>query len=123
MVVPMKLNHLLLLIAAFSLSHPSPASAAEEPIALRKALIDGTGPGFRPLGSNDFVHVHCDPATWTWTDGFVHCTGQPVGVIRSPIIYTNFELVAEWRHLQSGGNSGIFVWATPESITALENGK
>ena len=24
---------------------------------------------------------------------------------------TNFELVAEWKHLRSGGNSGIFVWA------------
>ena len=30
--------------------------------------------------------------------------------------YTNFELVAQWKHLQSGGNSGIFVWAGPEMI-------
>jgi hypothetical protein len=36
---------------------------------------------------------------------------------------TNFELVAQWRHLQSGGNSGIFVWATPESIDELASGK
>ncbi len=53
----------------------------------------------------------------------VHCTGKPVGVIRSPTILTNFELVAQWRHLQSGGNSGIFLWATPESIKDLEQGK
>ena len=53
----------------------------------------------------------------------IHCTGQPVGVVRSPVVHTNFELVAQWRHLRSGGNSGIFVWATPESIAALERGK
>ena len=53
----------------------------------------------------------------------VHCTGKPIGVIRTIKLHTNFELVAQWRHLQSGGNSGIFVWATPESIKALEQGK
>ena len=40
----------------------------------------------------------------------MHCTGKPVGVTRSQKPITNFELVAEWRHLKSGGNSGIFVW-------------
>jgi hypothetical protein len=36
------------------------------------------------------------------------------------MLLTNFELVAEWCHLRSGGNSGIFVWATPASIQELE---
>ena len=39
------------------------------------------------------------------------------------MLLTNFEMVAQWRHLKSAGNSGIFVWATPESIRALEQGK
>lgn len=33
--------------------------------------------------------------------------------------YTNFELSLEWCHRESGGNSGVFVWATDESIERL----
>ncbi len=88
-----------------------------------KAFIDGTGLGWVALESKDFAPVNCDTNTWSWTNGFVHCTGRPVGVIRSTVLHTNFELVVQWRHLQSGGNSGVFVWATPESIKALEAGK
>jgi hypothetical protein len=88
-----------------------------------RAYIDGTGPGWYPLGAEYFVNVNCDPDTWTWTEGTVRCTGRPIGVIRSKKILTNFEMVAEWRHLESGGNSGIFIWATPESIRELEQGK
>lgn len=97
--------------------------ACAEESAPPKAFIDGTGLGWRPLGQDFFVPVNCRAETWNWTNGFVHCTGQPVGVIRSSMLVTNFEMVAQWRHLKSGGNSGIFVWATPESIHALEQGK
>src|SRR4051794_36996105 len=80
--------------------------AADEPAAAPKAFIDGSGPGWKPLGEADFSRVNCNEDTWTWKDDLVHCTGQPVGVIRSKSPYTNFELVAQWRHLKSGGNSG-----------------
>lgn len=93
---------------------------AEETSALPKATIDGTGPDWRELGEADFVNVNTDPDTWTWKDGVVHCTGKPVGVTRSQKPITNFELVATWRHLKSGGNSGIFVWATEEALTGLK---
>ena len=33
---------------------------------------------------------------------------------------TNFELVAEWRHLDSGGNSGIFVWAPEKALEGIK---
>ena len=36
---------------------------------------------------------------------------------------TNFELVAQWRHLRSGGNSGIFVWAPEKALKDLKPGK
>ena len=94
---------------------------AEEP--LPRAFIDGEGPGWHALDEDFFTNVNCDPGTWTWTNGLARCTGQPIGVIRSKKLVTNFELVAQWRHLQPGGNSGIFLWATPESIQALEAGK
>ena len=95
---------------------------AQQSTPLPKAFIDGAGAGWHGLGEKDFVRVNCDPDTWSWTNGLIHCTGTPTGVIRTENVCTNFELVAQWRHLQSGGNSGIFVWATPDSIRELEQG-
>ncbi len=86
-------------------------------------VIQGTEQGWRPLGEDDFVNVNCASDTWSWKDGMIHSTGKPVGVIRTKKPVTNFELVVEWRHLRSGGNSGVFAWASPESIRNLENGK
>jgi hypothetical protein len=94
---------------------------AQEPGS--RAFIDGTGLGWQTLRADYFTNVNCAPDTWTWTNGVAHCTGKPVGVIRSTKLVTNLELVVEWRHLRSGGNSGVFLWATPESIQALEAGK
>ncbi len=98
----------------------SVAVPADRPEGQPKAFLDGTGPGWTQLGADDFVNVNCDEDTWTWKDGAVHCTGKPVGVCRSKKPYTNFELVAQWRHEHSAGNSGIFVWATEESLKTLK---
>jgi len=84
------------------------------------ARIDGTEPGWRVLGEADFVNVNCDPETWSFPNGEIHCTGTPVGVMRTKAPLTNFELVVEWRHLKSAGNSGVFLWATNESLSALK---
>ena len=107
----------LLLVAAWS----STARAAE-PASPAKAFIDGEGPDWKSLGGADFVNVNCHEGTWTWRDGVAHCTGQPVGVIRSQKQYENFELVAQWQHLESGGNSGIFVWSPEEALEDLKPG-
>ncbi len=93
---------------------------ADDPPAATRAFIDDTAPGWVALGEADFANVNCDPDTWTWKDGLAQCTGKPVGVIRSKKSYTNFELVAQWRHLKSAGNSGIFVWATEEGMKDLK---
>ncbi len=113
-----------ILVTGFLLAIPANVAVPEEPAAaVPKALIDGTGLGWKTLGEADFVMVNGDPETWTWKDGGVHCTGHPVGVTRSQQPITNFELVAEWRHLKSGGNSGIFVWASPEALKGLPPNK
>ncbi len=88
-----------------------------------KAFLDGTGPGWAELTLDDFVMVNGEADTWSAKDGVIHCTGQPVGVTRSKEQVTNFELVAQWRHLKSGGNSGIFVWASEEALKDLPKGK
>ncbi len=87
--------------------------------SLPKAFIDGTGQGWKKLGKKDFVNVNCKADTWTWKGDMVHCTGQPVGVIRTIRKYKNFELVVQWRHLKHAGNSGVFVWVPENSLKLL----
>ena len=84
---------------------------------------DGQGPGWRILTGDDFTNVNCHADTWRWEDGHAFCTGKPTGVIRSHEPLVNFELLLEWKHKQKGGNSGVFVWATPDSIGRLAAGQ
>jgi hypothetical protein len=107
-------------LAAVGLLFWLTSASAEDSATVTKAVIDGTGPGWKSLGESDFQNVNTDPDTWTWKDDGVHCKGTPVGVTRSKKPYTNFELVATWRHLKSGGNSGIFLWASEEALTGLK---
>ena len=75
--------------------------------------------GFRSLfnGKNlqGWVNVNCAPETWSVTNGVIACTGKPIGALRTERQYENFILELEWRHLKSGGNSGVFIWASPIS--------
>jgi hypothetical protein len=96
------------------------ALRAEEQPLLKNAQIDGSAPGFRALTADDFENVNCDADTWTWKEGVAHCTGRPVGVIRSKKELTNLELVLEWRHLKSAGNSGVFLWSPGASLSGLK---
>jgi Domain of Unknown Function (DUF1080) len=97
------------------------AFAGDDTAVLRKALIDGSGPDWRTLTFEDFVNVNCDPDTWSAREGMIHCKGTPVGVARLKKPVKNFELVLEWRHLKPAGNSGVFVWVSPESLTKLND--
>jgi hypothetical protein len=100
----------------------APSGLADEPGEVPRAFVDGRGPGWKELGAADFARVNCEPATWTWKGNVVHCTGQPVGVLRTNEQLGNFELVAEWRHLKSAGNSGFFVWCPPAALDGLTPG-
>jgi hypothetical protein len=111
------------LVAAVLLMFAEEAVVAEEAVSLPAAQIDGTALGWRTLTGDDFTNVNCNEDTWSWVQGVAHCTGQPVGVIRSQKKFTNFELVAMWRHLREGGNSGIFVWTSDEALDGLKPGQ
>jgi len=97
-------------------------TSTEAPV-IGKAYVDGTGPGWRSLGDNDFINVNCDPDTWRWNDENIKCTGKPIGVIRTKKAFTNFELVVEWRHLQTNGNSGLLVWVPDAVLQGLPPNK
>ena len=94
----------------FSTLRADPEEAAKP---APKAFLDGNGPGWRSLTLDDFVNVNCDADTWSTRDGMIHCKGTPVGVARLKHTVRNFEMVLEWRHLKSAGNSGVFVWVPP----------
>lgn len=57
-----------------------------------------------------WIDVNTSPETWSVRDGLLVCTGKPIGVMRSDKQYENFILEIEWRHMEPGGNSGIFLW-------------
>lgn len=83
---------------------------------------------FRPLFNgkdlSGWVNVNTAPDTWSVKDGLLVCKGQPIGVMRSDREYENFILHIEWRHMEPGGNSGVFAWsdAIPNERSRLPNG-
>ena len=81
------------------------------------AQDDGFVPLFNGRDLSGWVPVNTAPSTWSVTEeGYLHCTGKPIGELRTERMYQNFVLEVEWRHMVSGGNAGIFVWA--DDITA-----
>lgn len=72
----------------------------------------------------NWVNVNTDSDTWHNVDDLLICKGLPIGVMRSQKQYENFILKVEWRHMEAGGNSGVFVWsdATPDPESRLPGG-
>lgn len=93
---------------------------SQEASDVSAAKIDGNGPDWISLTEDDFVPVNGDPDTWKFVDGEIHTTGKPVGVMRTKKMYTSFDLVVQWRHLEKGGNSGIFAWVTDQGLEGLQ---
>jgi Domain of Unknown Function (DUF1080) len=97
------------LLAALALAI-SPLHAAEE---------DGFTPLFNGKDLTGWVNVNCAPDTWSVRDGIIYCTGKPTGALRTERQYENFTMEVEWRHMKSGGNAGIFIWASPEAAPGV----
>jgi hypothetical protein len=72
----------------------------------------------------EWVDVNTSPDTWRREGSELVCTGRPIGVMRSVRQYENFMLHVEWKHMEAGGNSGIFLWsnAIPDAETRLPDG-
>ena len=66
---------------------------------------------FNGVDLTGWVDVNTTPETWTVRDGLLVCSGRPTGVMRSREQYENFILIIEWRHMEPGGNSGVFLWS------------
>ncbi|HHU13576.1 MAG: DUF1080 domain-containing protein [Kiritimatiellae bacterium] len=77
--------------------------------------LKGEESGFVPLfnGRDLTGWVPCSiaPETFFVRDGLIITTGDPIGTLRTEKMYENFIIDFEWRHMKSGGNSGLFIWA------------
>jgi hypothetical protein len=74
-------------------------------------------PLFNGRNLDGWVNVNCAPETWTVRDEMIICTGIPTGVLRTEKQYENYVLELEWRHINKGGNAGLFIHSDP--ITAV----
>ena len=110
-------------IAAYLMSDIAGEVDSGKTVKMEPEFSRGVGPGWVELTGDDFVNVNCYPETWKWEGSHAWCTGKPTGVIRYRNPLTNFEFSCEWMHKQKGGNSGVFVWATPQSVNRLMEGK
>lgn len=72
----------------------------------------------------NWINVNTDLDTWRTENDLLICKGLPIGVMRSEKQYENFILLVEWRHMEAGGNSGVFVWsdAEPDPESRLPGG-
>ena len=56
---------------------------------------------------------NADPLqTWSVTNGVIHCTGKPIGYLRTTQSYSNYFLTVEWRFVKiapKADNTGILV--------------
>lgn len=89
-------------------------------VSLEKA-ISLTKEKANPLS---WVNVNTAPDTWQRQKDILVCSGRPIGVMRSEKQYENFILHIEWKHIEPGGNSGVFVWsnANPPENAQLPDG-
>ena len=87
--------------------------------AQKADITFGTETAFRDLLSGkkksgqtiNWINVNTEPTTWKKQKDLLICSGHPIGVMRSEKQYENFILTVEWRHMEAGGNSGMFVWS------------
>ena len=87
--------------------------------------INQVVPGSKAKATSvNWVNVNTDPDTWKRSKDLLICSGKPIGVMRSEKEYENFILEVEWRHMEAGGNSGVFVWsdARPDEKSRLPGG-
>lgn len=89
-------------------------------VGLQKA-ISKTREKDKPLM---WKNVNTAADTWQLQKELLVCSGKPIGVMRSEKQYENFILHVEWKHIEPGGNSGVFVWsnANPPEATPYPDG-
>ena len=87
--------------------------------ACNRGVLDHTGNSdtnewkslFNGKNLDGWIDVNTSKETWHVKDEMIICSGKPIGVMRSDTQYENFIMEIEWRHMEAGGNSGVFIWS------------
>jgi len=87
---------------------------------LRAADDDGFVPLFNGKDLTGWVPVNVASDSYTVRDGMIIIGGEPIGYMRTGQMHENFILECDWRHMKSGGNSGVYVWA--DGVPAMGTG-
>lgn len=96
------MNRILSASIALTLAGTSSLFAADE---------EGFVPLFNGRDLTGWTPVNVAADTFSVKDGMIIDTGVPTGLMRTTRMYENFILEVDWRHLKSGGNSGVFTWS------------
>jgi len=124
----MKLLHKTIVVTLFILIYAGPGLcfSQDATISFGKAInlknaLSQTSEMEKPL---KWINVNTAPDTWYVRKDTLVCSGLPIGVMRSEKQYENFILHIEWKHIEPGGNSGVFIWsnANPPDDTRLPDG-
>lgn len=59
-----------------------------------------------------WYNVNTEEKTWDLQDSILVNYGHPIGVVRSGRQFENYVLHVEWKHMEAGGNSGMFMWSS-----------
>ena len=78
-----------------------------------ETLISQNNKKVEPL---KWINVNTNKNTWSVRGDSLIDSGQPTGVVRTEKQYENFILHVEWKHMDPGGNSGVFVWSNGSTI-------
>lgn len=70
-----------------------------------------------------WYNVNTEEDTWDLQDSILVNYGHPIGVVRSGRQFENYVLHVEWKHMEAGGNSGMFMWSSADpGDSRLPNG-
>ena len=78
---------------------------------LHQVLDNGEPASPEPI---QWYNVNTEVDTWIHQDSILICKGLPIGVIRSGRQFENYILHVEWKHMEAGGNSGMFMWSSAD---------
>lgn len=110
-----------LLVLVASLDPGSSAAQQPDNTAAAQSRSSGAAGSDSPEGKSVELFNGRDLAGWTplnvpketffVRDGMIVTSGKPTGLMRTERMYENFIIEFDWRHMESGGNSGLFIWA------------
>ena len=119
-ILTMHFSMLFLMFLTISSYSQQPAIVFGKSTVLKDITPSSTGKDV-PL---KWINVNTADDTWSKQKNLLICSGNPIGVMRSEKQYENFLLHIEWKHIEPGGNSGVFVWsnANPAEKSRLPDG-